>query len=39
VGARCDELLEALGDLRDPEPVFTMRARYQEKMALTRFDP
>jgi hypothetical protein len=39
VGARCDELLEALGDLRDPEPVFPMRARYQEKMALTRFDP
>jgi hypothetical protein len=39
VGARCDELLEALGDLRDPELVFPLRARYQEKMALTRFDP
>jgi hypothetical protein len=39
VGGRCDQLLEALGDLRDPEPLFTMRPRYQEKMALTRFDP
>ena len=39
VGTRCDELLEALGDLRDAEPVFPLRSRYQEKMALTRFDP